>query len=79
MVQLFKVSNLLDDGLNKMGLLHVIQRFPQLFSHLFTFTGDVSADDVLAALYVDNEDTRDEVLMALTYKYIKDLSKEGMS
>ncbi len=62
-----------------MGLLTVIQRFPQLFVDFFTFTGDVSSDDVLATIFVDDGDVVDEVLMGLTCKYIKDLSKEGVS
>ena len=60
-----------------MGVLTLIREFPQLFVQLFTFTGDVSSKDVLATIYVDKNDVVDGVLMELTSKYIKDLSKEG--
>ncbi len=78
---LYKVSTLLDqfkEGLNKMGVLPVIEKFPELFVSMFTFTGDVSCEDVLAALYVDPEEGIDDILLSLTHKYIKSLSKDGM-
>ena len=66
------------DGLKEVGILTVIQKFPQLFVHFFTFTGNVTSEDVIAALYVDEDDVIDTVLMALTSKYVGDLSTEGM-
>ena len=78
---LFKVSNLLDqfrEGLKRMDVLSVIQCFPQLFVNLFTFTGQVSSDDVLEAIFVGDYDVTDEILKGLLFKYIKNLSEEGM-
>jgi len=77
---LFKVSNLLDqfkDGLKSVGILTVLQKFPQLFIHFFTFTGNVSTEDVIEALFVHKDDVVDTVLMALICKYVSELSSEG--
>lgn len=77
---LIKITNLLDqfkDGLSRIGILPLIKQFPQLFLQAFTYTGDVSAEDVLDALYVAEEDA-DDVLFELLCKYIKYISAEGM-
>ena len=55
---LYKVAPLLDqlaDGLRSGGLLQSMQSYPQLFAPLFINTGEITVDDVLQALYVDEE------------------------
>jgi hypothetical protein len=77
---LIKISRLLDQfmsGLCKIGVLPLIQQFPQLFLPLFTYTGNVQTEDVLSTLYVDEDDTKDDVLFTLLCKYIEYLSTEG--
>ena len=55
---LYKVAPLLDqlaDGLRSGGLLQSMQAYPQLFAPLFINTGELTVDDVLQALYVEEE------------------------
>ena len=43
------------DGLRSGGLLQSIQAYPHLFAPLFINTGELTVDDVLQALYVEEE------------------------
>ena len=55
----FKVSRLLDqlcEGLQNLGILEAIRTFPGIFLHLLTYTASASKEDVLDAIYVDDED-----------------------
>ena len=78
---LFKVSKLLDqfkDGLKSVNVLSLIQSFPQPILQCFTFTGEVSIDDVLDALYVDdNDELTDATTLAYLHSYIRSLLAKG--
>ena len=55
----FKVSKLLDqlcEGLQNLGILEAIRTFPGIFLHLLMYTASASKEDVLDAIYVDDED-----------------------
>lgn len=57
---LYKVAPFLDQiatGLRSGGLLQSIQSYPLLFAPLFMNTGEVTVDDVLQAIYVDEDET----------------------
>ena len=43
------------DGLRSGGLLQSIQVYPQLFAPLLINTGELTVDDVLQALYAEEE------------------------
>ena len=73
---LYKISKLLDQlqlGLKDVGILDVIQAFPELFLKLFTFNGFIANADVLQALCIQDEDKGELVLFL--YRYIEELTK----
>ena len=55
---LYRLSPLLDQmasGLKKSGVLRMVQAFPDLYAQLFLYCGRLSAEDVLQAVCVDEE------------------------
>ena len=80
---MYKISKLLDqfiEGMKKLPhILQLVQAYPDLFTKLFTFTGDVTARDVLDALFV-HEGTQlrlsDEMLVDFCGNTYKDAIKK---
>ena len=53
---LYRRSSLLNQfrlGLKEVGALQLVEAFPDLMSKLFVYTGDLSAEEVLEAVYAD--------------------------
>ena len=78
---LYKISNLLDqfkDGLNAVNVLTSVKTFPQQMLGLFTYSGEIRNEEVLQALYVNEDEDFDSVTMEFLHRYICNLSKEGM-
>ena len=82
---LYKVSQLLDQfkqGLKKVDMLRLVQAFPDLYIALLTFSGDISAEDVLGALYVDETETElelgDQLILQFLHRYVQECSDTGM-
>ena len=78
---LYKLSILLDqikEGLKRANILSLLECYPKEFAPLFTFSGNMEADDVIEALYT-NEETKDETALNFLQQYIQNLSKKGMS
>ena len=78
---LYKVSPLLDQfkqGLKKVDMLRLVQAFPDLYIALFTFSGDVSAEDMAEALYVDEAETEpeqgDQLVLQFLHRYVRECS-----
>ena len=80
---LYKRQVLLDqlkEGLKLIGALKLIQTFPNEMLSLFTFQGQLAADDVIEAIDVkvsdDSEGLKpeDEVLVTLLRRYIRSLT-----
>ena len=85
---LYKRQVLLDqlkEGLKSIGALKLIQTFPNEMLPMFTFQGQLVADDVLEAIDVqvseDSEGLRpeDEVLLRFLQRYIRSLTQSGWS
>ena len=58
---LYKISNLLDqfkDGLNAVNVLTLVKIFPQ---QMFTYSGEIRNEEVLQALYVNEDEDLDSV------------------
>ena len=66
-------------GLKEMGLLPLMQQFPQDMSKLFVFTGNLDPDEVFEAVYIDedNLDSKDAFVFSLFQKYIQGLTCSG--
>ena len=82
---LFSITKLLDqfkDGLRKMNALRLVQNFPELCVGLFTFSGTITPDEVLDALYVDETETlvqpSDNVTLAFLHRYVRSCSDGGV-
>ena len=81
---LYRISPLLDQiaqGLKKGGMLRGIQDFPYLYAPLLLYTGEVSATDVLEAIYVDEEETDvqqgDGITLAFLRRFVQDCDGDG--
>ena len=81
---LFRLTPLLDQlvmGLKKSGILRAVQTFPSLYASLFMYTGEVTVDDVLEAVYVDESETEkepeDDVTLAFLKRFIQESDKIG--
>ena len=80
---LYRRAALLDQfskGLNEMGLLQLIKAFPTQMCPLFTFTGKLSVEEVLDAVYTNDESTlsvADKFVMSLFERYIKSLDNSS--
>lgn len=70
-------------GLSSTKVLQAMQAFPELFFKLFVYSGEPSADDVLKAIFVDEEETvqqeGDSLILAWTQQYVKECDGQGMS
>ena len=80
---LYKVAPLLDqlaDGL-RAGGLQSMQSYPQLFAPLFIYTGEITVDDVLGALYVEETEMQPSEVTAVGFlhRFIKESDTERMS
>ena len=77
-----KVVSQLRQGLASTGVLDVMRAFPEAFVEMLTFTRDPTAQDVLEALYVDENETvyaeNDTVILAWIHKYIEESDTEGI-
>ena len=80
---LFKASKLLDqfcEGTKQVQVLELVRAYPDLFVHLFTFTGDLVAEDVMDAVYV-HSDTQlylgNKLILSFLKHYIQECSQEG--
>ena len=80
---IYKPSKLLDqftEGLKKLPVYNLMERFPEQFLPLFTYTGNITADDVVDALYV-HKDTEmqpdDELTMKFLKRYLFQCDQEG--
>ena len=69
-----KISNLLED----VNVLTLVKTFPQQILGLFTYSGEIRNEEVLQALYVNEDEDLDSVTLEFLYRYICNLSKEGM-
>lgn len=80
---LFRISTLLNhfkEGLRKTGMLKLIMAFPDLFEHLFTYSGVLTATDVLCAVYVDSGDElapTESIVLHYLQQYLRNSSEEG--
>jgi len=77
---LFSIKILLDQfkvGLRKVNMLNLIQSFPVAFAPLFTFTGEISANDIVRAL-CPGSGNEDAIAMQFLKQYICSLSQEGI-
>ena len=81
---LYRITPLLQQisaGLKKNGLMRAIQNFPDLYAPLFIYIGEVSAEDVLNAIYIDSEITtvgpQDEHTLSLLKRFITEADSEG--
>ena len=63
-------------------MLRLVQAFPDLYIALLTFSGDISAEDVLGALYVDETETElelgDQLILQFLHRYVQECSDTGM-
>lgn len=77
-----RVSKLLDqfmDGLRTLGVLQAMCCFPEKFIHLFIYTANVSAADVLETLYYDGVlDPSDAATFNHLTRFIIEGSEHGM-
>jgi hypothetical protein len=81
---LYRRSSLLDQfqqGLKHMGVLEVIEVFPEEMSKLFTYTGEITTEEVLEAVYMETETEGlldgDAFVFSLFQSYLKKLSPSG--
>lgn len=77
-----RVSKLLDqfvDGLRNLGVLKAMRSFPDLFVHLFTYTANVSTEEVLDTLRCDAVlEPSDAVIFNHLKRFIVEGSEDGM-
>ena len=84
-MELYRLSPLLDQmasGLKKSGVLRMVQAFPDLYAQHFLYCGRLSAEDVLQAVCVDEEQTeleRDPTALAFFKRYIEECDEVGKS
>ena len=77
------VAKLLDqlcDGLRSLGVLYTMRAFPDLFVHLFTYTACVTSNEVLEAVFVDEDrdlEVCDTIVMYHLKRFISESSEEG--
>lgn len=81
---LYRITPLLDQisqGLKKGGILRCIQMFPYEYAPLLVYTGELSATDVLEAIYVDDEETEvqegDNITLAFLRRFVHDCDGDG--
>ena len=80
---LYKASKLLDqfcDGMKKLPVLRLVRQYPELFSSLLAYTGNIVADEVLDAVFVhDSTELHpgDEVTVKFLKQYLQECSQEG--
>ena len=78
---LYRRSPLLDqfsEGVKEMGLMALIKAFPTEMSPFFNATGELSVEEVLEALWVENEadmSAADKFIVHLFQRYIKMLDE----
>ena len=73
-----RISKSLDqlcEGLRNLGLLDVIRAFPHLFLSIFVFSGTVTSQDVIDAVYMPDPVNR--TILAHLKRYIVSLSEDG--
>ena len=80
----YKLEKFMDqfcDRLHKLGLLRLLRAFPNEFVEIFTYAGSVTVDDVLEAVFVDEEETQmqpgDSITLSLLHEYTRGCDKEG--
>ena len=79
---IYRLSKLLDQlcsGMEKSPVLRLIRAFPEIFSALLTYTGNVSVEEVQEAVYVCNDEmcSEDKVIMKFLRLYINQCSTKG--
>lgn len=77
---IYKCAKILDqlvDGLKKLPIYELMVQFPEQFLPLFTYSGDIAAEDVIGALYVDEVKSCDELTMKFLKQYLVDCGHEG--
>lgn len=80
---IYKLSKLLDqfcERMKKLRLLPLIRCFPEMFAPLFTFTGNISVNEVLEALFIHDETVvhpDDEKTFAFLQEFIRGCSRKG--
>ena len=80
---LYRRSVLLDQfkqGLEEVGILRLITQFPNEMSSLFTFTGDLTNEEVIDAVYVVDDvvlSDDDSAVMSLFVRFIQTLNSSG--
>ena len=68
------------DGMKKLPILRLVRHYPELFASLFTYTGNIVADDVLDAVFVhDSTELRpgDEVTIKFLKQHLQECDQEG--
>jgi len=67
------------DGLRCLGVLKAMRCFPHLILPLFVFTGSVSTEEVLEAVYVkDNISEEEGQVIKHLHHYLGEASVEGI-
>ena len=77
---LHKFVSLLDQfkhGLQKASMLSIIQAFPEKFLPLFTYDGEIKAEDVLEILQIEEDKLQDTLTLEILTMYINQLSQAG--
>ena len=73
------VLDSLSEGLKACGILKLLRSFPLCFIALFVNTGDITNDDVLDAVFADDDDTTivSDVSLKYLHNFLGSLHKEG--
>ena len=80
---IYKIAKLLDqfcEGLKKLHIMQLIRSFPELFAPLLTYTGDISPDAVLEAIFIKDETelhSEDKVLLSFLQTFIQTCTQGG--
>lgn len=80
---IYKITKLLDqfcEGLKQLRILQLIRSFPDLFTPLFTFTGDISSEVVSEAIFIRDGTqlhSDDKVTLSYLQTFIKTCDQQG--
>ena len=82
---LYRIAPLLDQlikGLQLCDVLKTVRAFPGVFAPLFTFSGNMTVDDILGAIHVDESEQGtkpgDSVLLAFLKRFIQETNENGI-
>lgn len=79
---IYNPSKILDqfgEGLKKLPAVYQLMKaFPDLFLPLFTYSGNIEAEDVIDALFVPKDTIVEKGLLQFLEQYLLSCSQEGM-